>query len=116
MNLLVTTARAYVYAGNWVADCPAACGNVELLYEKAVRGGALTRKKTTFHCSYCGFETRAIEWPSNEHKIAAVLALRPIPHTRNWYPADHAAAIRFRIPHGQSVQDLIDENLENGVR
>jgi hypothetical protein len=115
MNLLLQTARAYVYAGNWVADCPASCGNVELLHEAVVQGGALVRKKTVFRCSYCNFETQAIEWPSNELEITAVLALRPIPHTRNWYPADHPAAIRFRIPHGQSVSDLIDENIENGV-
>jgi hypothetical protein len=115
MNLLMQTARAYVYAGNWAADCPASCGNVELLHEAAVRGGALTRKKTTFHCSYCNFETQAIEWPPNEHDITAVLDRRPIPHTRNWYPAEHPAALRFRIPHGQSVQDLVDENIENGV-
>ena len=115
MNLLTQTARAYVYAGNWVADCPASCGNVELLHEAAVRGGALVRKKTTFRCSCCHFETQAIDWPPNEHDIAAVLDRRPIPHTRNWYPADHPVAVNFRIPHGQSVQDLIDENIENGV-
>jgi hypothetical protein len=48
-------------------------------------------------------------------EITAVLALRPIPQTRNWYPRDHDIALRFRIPHGQSVDDLREENAEHGV-
>jgi hypothetical protein len=45
----------------------------------------------------------------------AVLELRPIPHTRNWYPAGHETAVRFGIPDGQTVGQLRDENAEHGV-
>lgn len=115
MNIVVPKARAWVYAGNWVADCPRACGNVELLYEPVRKGGPLARKKTMFRCSYCGMETHAIEWPQDENGIMEVLGRRPIPHNRNWFPKDHPLALKSRCPHGQSVQDLIEENHENGV-
>jgi hypothetical protein len=109
------TARAYVYAGNWVADCPRKCGNVEMLYEKLRPRGPMVRKKTEYRCSYCQYVTGSIDWPPDEQALMEVLIRRPVPHTRNWYPQDHTVAVKSRIPHGQSVRDLLDENHEHGV-
>lgn len=111
----IPMARAYVYRGDWVADCPrVGCGNVEFLYQAAAIGGPRTIRKPFFHCSNCGMQAM-IDWPDNEHEILSVLVARPIPDTRNWYPQDHPVAINFRIPHGQSVRDLQDENEAHGV-
>jgi hypothetical protein len=115
MQLLTATARAYVYNGMWVADCPQDCGGVEPLFEAKRRGGPRVIRRTLFHCSYCKFATSRIDWPDSEQEITAILGLRPIPHNRNWYPAGHPTALRFGIPHGQSVRDLQDENAEHGV-
>ncbi len=97
-------ARAYVYAGQWVAECPRGCGNVEPL---PPAGG--------FACSYCHLVTMDVEWPRDPAAIMEVLARRPIPHTRNWYPAGHDVAVRAGIPHGQTVADLRAENAEHEV-
>jgi hypothetical protein len=56
-----------------------------------------------------------IVWPHEEENIMTTLNLRPIPHTRNWYPDNHPVALRAGIPHGQSVLDLIQENSDHGV-
>lgn len=115
MQLITNAARAYVYNGMWVADCPAECGGVEPLFEAKRKGGPRVVRRTLFHCSYCHHATSSIDWAPNEADIMAVLELRPIPHNRNWYPQDHPTAIRFRVEHGQSVQDLRDENAEHGI-
>ena len=112
-------ARAYIYSGDWVSDCPRACGNAEFLHDLTDPRDARsprTVRKPGFYCSYCG-QSAEIEWPSAVEMAAlmAVLETRPIPHTRNWYPADHPTAVKFRVPHGQSVEDLILENQEHGV-
>jgi hypothetical protein len=111
-------ARAYVYAGNWVADCPReGCGNVEHLFDRNNPGrpdSPRTVRKTMFHCSYCRLVAE-IEWAPDEASIMAVLDLRPVPHNRNWYPHEHATALRFRLPHGQTVAELREENAEHGV-
>lgn len=117
VQLITARARAYVYSGDWVADCPRACGGVEHLYDRAnPRNPNSPRilQRTEFHCSYCGM-TAPIEWPADMTDILGVLMLRPVPHTRNWYPQGHGVAVRFRIPHGQTVDDLRAENLEHGV-
>lgn len=106
-------ARAYVYAGQWVADCPRGCNNTELLFEKIL--GLPDRRKTEYLCSYCKYHTSTIEWPPNETDIELVLNLRPIPYNRNWYPKDHDVAVRFRIPHGQTIEELREENAAHGV-
>lgn len=118
MQLIQARARAYVYAGDWVADCPRACGNVEHLYQPQRRGGPRVVQVPSFYCSYCKLgdaETVPIDWPPNMADITTVLMLRPIPHTRNWYPKDHNTAVKSRTPHGQSVDDLRAENAEHGV-
>lgn len=109
-------ARAYVYSGEWVADCPRpACGNVEFLHRPSRVGGVRDTPVGVYQCSYCGVQA-GISWPDNVHAIFAVLARRPMPDTRNWYPADHPVAVRFGLPHGQTIKDLEDENEEHGVR
>lgn len=120
-HLIATRARAYVYAGDWVADCPRNCGNVEHLYARSnPRNPASPRavQLPSFYCSYCKLgdtETVPVDWPPNMMEIMTVLMLRPIPHTRNWYPKDHDTALKYRIPHGQSIDDLRAENAEHGV-
>lgn len=112
----VPVARAYVYSGDWVADCPRpGCANVEHLYRPSRRGGPRDLALGYFHCSYCGMQAD-ITWPDNRLDILAVLARRPLPDTRNWYPTDHPVAVKFRLPHGQSVRDLEDENTAHDVR
>lgn len=114
--LQALTARAYVYSGDWVADCPAdGCANAEHLYRPSRMNGPRDVEVPFFHCSYCGAQA-PVSWPDNRHGILAVLTRRPLPHTRNWYPADHPGAVNFGVPHGQSVRDLEAENEEHGVR
>jgi len=109
MLLASTRARAWLYAGQWVADCPTpSCSNVEPLFDLA------GRRLASFGCSYCGRQAE-IEWAHDEADIMAVLERRPVPHTRNWFPAGHDLAVRARLPHGQTVADLITENVEHGV-
>lgn len=73
-----------------------------------------TVRKTGFQCSSCAMSAE-IAWPANADIIAAVLSRRPVPHTRNWYPDGHPVAVRARIPHGQTPDDLLNENIEHGV-
>ena len=117
MNLIAQKARAYVYGGDWVADCPRECNNVEHLFDLSRPrdpSSPRTVRKTSFFCSYCKF-IADIEWPDNMHEIVDVLSLRPVPHNRNWYPKDHPVAVRHRLPDGQSMEELRDENAEHGV-
>ncbi|MGW2213287.1 hypothetical protein [Streptomyces sp. NPDC001781] len=110
-----TTARAYVYSGDWVADCPRDdCGNTEFLHRATRRGGPRDVALAFFQCSHCGAQADIV-WPGDHLGILAVLSRRPVPGTRNWYPADHPVAVRFGLPHGQTVRDLQDENEEHGV-
>lgn len=108
-------AVAYVYNGEWVADCPAGCNNVEFLYDQTMMNGPRDRRRSFFRCSYCAYATDRIIWPRQEHEIMQVLVKRPLPGTRNWYPKDHPVAARSNTPHGQSIGDLLDENAEHGV-
>lgn len=117
MQLLTLRAQAWMYSGDWVADCPGGCGNVEHLFDQANPAdprSPRTIRKTSFWCSYC-HHVAEVEWAANEDAITAVLSQRPIPHTRNWFPSNHDVAVRANLPHGQSVQDLIDESEKHGV-
>lgn len=108
-------ARAYVYSGDWVADCVrTGCGNVEYLYTPSVPGGVRHLRKPIFMCSNCGAQA-VIDWPDHEMEILSVLSRRPVPQNRNWYPKDHPVAVNFRLEHGQSIRDLLDENEAHGV-
>lgn len=111
----VPRAFAYVYGGEWVADCPAGCNNVEFVYEKTFMNGPRDRRRNFFQCSHCGFACEKIVFPRREHEILEILMKRPDPSTRNWYPQDHPVAIKFHLPHGQSPADLVAESEEHGV-
>lgn len=110
-------AQAYVYSGDWVSDCPRPdCSNVEHLFMPLRPGGPRVEPRRFFACSYCGYQTE-ITWPDRSFMADAMVVLmkRPVPATRNWYPVDHATAVKFKVPHGQSVDDLRAENEEHGV-
>lgn len=118
MQLITDKARAYVYAGNWVAECTRTeCGGVEYLYALMTPRDPTsprTVEKPVFHCTNCDM-TAAIDWPSNRMEILAELMRRPVPETRNWYPANHDVAVRAHLPHGQSVAELREESAAHGV-
>jgi hypothetical protein len=116
-------ARAYVYAGDWVADCTRPdCYNAEFLFELRQPGQPVSAtnvrdvRKTLFVCSNCRQIAR-IDWPDEEFRQEAdlILSSRPVPSTRGWYPADHAGAVKLRVEHGQSLEDLREENRAHGV-
>lgn len=113
-------ARAYVYCGEWVADCPQEdCPNVEFVELKRDqdRGVAGTRgeKKDLYFCSYCKSMANSIQWPKDAEQIMEILERRPMPHTRNWYPEGHLTALKFGVKDGETVEELLEENREHGV-
>ena len=102
-SLLTEHARAYVNHGRWIADCVRPyCANAEQLAPGA----------GTFHCTNCQ-QLAAIEWPADVDGITDALARRPVPNTRNWFPAGHGLALRAGCPHGQTVADLEAETREH---
>lgn len=117
------TVQAYVYCGDWIGECSRpGCGGAEFLHSlrrpDLPAGPANPRdvRKPLFACTAC-HQIDQVEWPEDGlmADIAGVLAQRPVPHTRNWYPRDHPTAVAHRIPHGQGVDDLRAENTEHGV-
>lgn len=117
MQQTILKARAYLYSGDWVADCPRdACGNVEHLMEPEIPDGPRTRPKSVYVCSHCGMQA-VIDWPPQEFMYGAleILMRRPVPSNRNWYPAGHETAVRFRLEHGQTLMQLREENEAHGV-
>jgi hypothetical protein len=116
-QLMAAIAQAYIYSGEWVADCPRpGCANVEFLWSPLVPNGPRVQPKPLFACSYCG-QQAVIEWPPQDFMVEAMAVLhqRPVPDNRNWYPKDHDVATRFRIAHGQTVAQLREENEAHGV-
>jgi len=116
-------ARAYVYSGDWVAECPRpGCANVEFLHllrypdRKPGPGNPRDVRKAVYGCTNC-LLVCGVDWPDESFKadVDTVLGMRPIPHTRNWYPEDHRIALAFGLPHGQTVTELLAENLDHGV-
>lgn len=118
MHVITAVARAYVYAGDWVADCPRDdCYNVEHLFARSNPANPRSPRTVplgSFACSNCR-QQAPIDWPPDLADVTAVLMLRPVPQTRNWYPSGHDVALRFGIPHGQSVTELLEENAAHGV-
>lgn len=115
-----TFARAYVYCGEWVADCPQEdCANVEFVELKRDqdRGVAGTRgeRKDAFFCTYCKVMATSVHWPKNADEIIELLERRPVPHTRNWYPEGHLTALRYGIKDGETAEELRAENAEHGI-
>jgi hypothetical protein len=120
---MAETARAYLYSGEWTADCPReGCANAEYLHglrrpgRPAGPGNPRDVRKPSFLCSYCQ-QAAVVEWPPQAFMDAVVELLnrRPVPSTRNWYPADHAGAVGFRIEHGQTLEQLREESREHGL-
>jgi hypothetical protein len=111
-ELLVTEqVQAYVNHGRWIADCCRPyCTSARLL----------SRGMITFYCDPdvdegCGMEATVI-WPTNVNELTEVLGKRPVKATRNWFPAGHELAIKSNCPHGQTVQQLKDEQMEMEAR
>lgn len=103
--MIPTAARAYVNHGRWIADCPRpGCGN-------ALK---LTPHQGHFGCGICA-TTAPVDWPADADEIWDVLQLRPEARNRNWFPLEHELAVRARCPHGQTVAELLDENVAHGV-
>jgi len=97
--------EAWVYNGQWVADCPRDdCNNVELANDTY----------NVFTCSNCGM-IAFLNFPKFSQDIMQELSLRPIPQSRNWFYPDQPLAIKAGLPHGQTVNDIIQENREHGV-
>lgn len=97
---------AYVNHGRWIADCNREyCNNAM----------ELRPKQEVFHCTNCLMDA-TVAWPSKADEIWKALSKRPVPQTRNWFPAEHDLAIRAGCPHGQSVADLLAENEQHGVK
>ena len=104
-TLITIRARARVNHGRWIADCPRPyCAH-------AMR---LTPGQAAFHCGGEGGcqLVAEVEWPADADGIWAALVERPVPGTRNWYPAGHAEAVQLGLPHGQSAGDLRAETRE----
>jgi len=115
-------ARAYLYRGGWVADCPrSGCANTEPLF---LLNGRIAPSRllpgvvqlNAVHCSNCGLDA-PVEWPDAKFMdlADAVVSCRPLPYTRNWYPAGHENAVRWGIDHGQTIAELLEENDAHGV-
>jgi hypothetical protein len=102
-------ARAYHNHGRWIADCPRpGCTNAQALDPGQWQfdcGALPSGLRTPDGCNLIS----DVEWPGNAAEITAELARRPVPSTRNWFPAEHELAVRAGCPHGQSVKHLADE-------
>lgn len=100
----MTKALVVIHQGVTAAHCPRpGCNNVEI----AERGAS------GFYCSNC-HHVGTLVWPGNFDEIFAELERRPVPQTRNWYPAGHPFAARHGFPCGQSVPELADEFAAHG--
>jgi len=98
-------AVAWLHGGMWIAECPRPfCGNAEM-FGQCRDGTVGGLSGASFRCRIeyggCGLVCRA-EWPPNMADIEALVMPRPVPATRNWLP-------------GESLHDLLAENLEHGL-
>lgn len=86
--------QAIVYHnwGRWVADCPVEhCGNAERFGKDPRSGvvGGLSRGRFECQEEYggCGSVCEAV-WPEERQEIEHILAQRPVPANRNWFPGE----------------------------
>ncbi len=99
--------NAYLNHGRWVAHCdtPSCTGAESVWPDGQLRTAADGRKcgisHGVLHCANCGLTSQVV-FPDNSHDIMRVLARRPVPETRNWYP-------------GETVEELAVENTTFGV-
>lgn len=101
--LVTNRARAYVNWGRWVADCTRPYCN---------SAAKLDPGQPVFYCAECR-QIADIDWPTDAEEIWSELERRPVPGTRNWFPAGHELALRSGRPHGQTVAELRAETLEH---
>jgi len=95
-------AVAYVNHGRWVADCPdTECHGAEDTTPNRV-SGIIALNRDRMVCTNCGRMWPA-EWPPDAGAIVQVLMQRPKVNTRHWWP-------------WETVQELVLENYEHGVR
>jgi hypothetical protein len=102
--LIPAKARAYVNHGRWVADCPAECGGAM----------SLDPRQGLFACGVCK-QMNEVEWPDNPDEIFETLMRRPLARNRNWFPTGHFLALRGSMAHGQTVNELLEEEERYGV-
>lgn len=96
-------AYAYVNHGRWVIDC---------LADGCNAGVELKKRVGLIQCQDC-YHLNNVEFPSDADEIIEVLERRPDARNRNWFPQGHDLALRYGVAHGQSVADLVAENVEN---
>jgi hypothetical protein len=101
-----------VNQGLWIAKCPRPfCSNAEHAgpHPLSQHVGGLREPQEpgsvmgTFRCNICTWEGPA-RWPARDERAAIerLLAMRPVPMTRNWAPPEE-------------VRDLVAENVQYGV-
>ncbi|MFJ1539279.1 hypothetical protein ACIODS_12120 [Micromonospora chalcea] len=89
-------AAVYVNWSRLVADCP---------YPLCTAAAEAQPGQQQAVCDNCGRPADLV-WPAGLPEILAALERRPVPATRNWFPADHPLAVAGGLPHGQTVADL----------
>lgn len=99
-------AVARVNHGRWIADCPF-CPGAEQIWPQGIRRAEDVAfpfgiANGILHCGTTG-STCPVDFPDERFDITRVLARRPDERTRNWFP-------------GESVADLVAENIGHGVR
>lgn len=93
---LAGVAYAEVHRGMWIARCPRRyCWNAIALLLGAPFMVCHGDRDA------CGAESPVV-WPKDPAAIGALLAMRPVPATRNW------------LPH-ETLTDLVAENAEHGL-
>lgn len=103
MTALITPklALAYVNHGRWIVECPWECGSAKQLQPHDM----------LFACSEC-HQITPVAWPSDPDGIWEALLERPVPRTRNWFPAGHPVAERIGAPVDQTPDELRKEQRE----
>lgn len=97
--------EAHVNHGRWIALCSR---------PHCTSAAPLKPGQTGFHCVECN-QLDSVVWPTDAEAIDAVLAMRPVPTTRNWAPPGHWQSIAVGMPEGQTVDELRAENRQYGV-
>ena len=95
---------AEVNHGRWVWLCPCRRGSEA---DPPLGGGVVFVERPLGWCPRCanvesGGRWRVIRLPSERVELEALLALRPDPETRNWWP-------------GETTADLAEQNAREGV-
>lgn len=96
-------ALAYANHGRWIAECPRPfCGNAISLKPRQ------TRMRCNPDHGGCAM-VAPVEWPAKVDEITQALKRRPVPSTRNWFPAGHPMAVKMNLPMDQTPAELVEE-------